>query len=106
MASLHARLARIERASREAAEDLGSPEPERQIATLLLHRHPEMALMRPDQTDPANYRRIQTRLAHARGDHAEALRLERLDPDRPLPPPPGTPWEEQLRLAKEALDRA
>lgn len=91
MASLHARLARIERASREAEADLGSPEPDRQIALLLLGRHPEWALVRPDRTDAATYRRIQIRLAHARGDLAEARRLESFEPDSPALPPPGTP---------------
>jgi hypothetical protein len=65
-----------------------------------------MALVRPDQSDPATYRRIQIRLAHARGDLAEARRVESQDPGRPLPPLPGTPWPERMRLASDAIDCA
>ncbi len=61
--------------------------------------------VRPEHTDPETYRDIQETLAWARGDYAEAERLRELDPNKHVPPPPGTPWEEQMRMAREALDR-
>ncbi|MCW5769894.1 MAG: hypothetical protein KIT19_14555 [Phycisphaeraceae bacterium] len=60
--------------------------------------------MRPEHTDPETYRDIQETIAWARGDFAEADRLADLDPNKHVPPPPGTPWEDQVRLGREAMD--
>ncbi|MCW5769951.1 MAG: hypothetical protein KIT19_14845 [Phycisphaeraceae bacterium] len=106
MRSLRSRLNRIERQSQR--DDAESRAQDRvlmqQICALLAHGQPGMALVKPEHTDAETYRHIQETLAWARGDFREAERLADLNPSKHVPPPPGTPWEEQMRLAREALD--
>ncbi|MBX3316424.1 MAG: hypothetical protein KF902_06115 [Phycisphaeraceae bacterium] len=107
MRAVRTKVTRMERAAREKADAAWQGD------WLLMHRlsacqvayTPGIERVRPEHTDPETYRDIQETLAWARGDYAEAERLHALDPNKQVPPPPGTPWEEQLRLAREALDR-
>lgn len=73
------------------------------MCALFVAREPGMALVKPEHTDAETYRHIQETLAWTRGDLIEAERLRDLDPNKHVPPP-GTPWEEQMRLTREALD--
>lgn len=106
MRSLKSKVAKMERVRH------GESEADRRHDNLLHHRlcaclvahQPGMVHVRPEHTDPETYRDIQETLAWARGDYAEAERLADLNPDKHVPPPPGTPWEERMRLAREALD--
>lgn len=107
MRSLKSKVVKMER------ERHGESEAHRRHDNLLHHRlcacllahQPDMTRVRPEHTDPETYRDIQETLAWARGDYAAAERLADLNPDKHVPPPPGTPWAEQMRLAREALDR-
>lgn len=107
MRALKSKVAKMERVRR------GESEADRRHHLLLEHRicaclvvhQPDMARVRPEHTDSETYRDIQETLAWARGDYAEAERLADLNPDKHAPPPPGTPWAERMRLAREALDR-
>ncbi len=107
MRALKSKVAKMERAKRAASEEDRAADRHiyQQICALLVHDQPGMLRVRPKHTDPETYRDIQETLAWARADYAEAERLADLDPNRHIPPPPGTPWEEQMRLAREALDR-
>ncbi|QYK48959.1 MAG: hypothetical protein KF838_03695 [Phycisphaeraceae bacterium] len=106
MRSLRSRLNRIERQSqRDDAENRAHDNMlTHRICALKAAREPGLALVRPEHTDGDTYRHIQETLAWARGDFREAERLADLNPNKHVPPPPGTPWEEQMRLAREALD--
>ena len=107
MRAIRTKVTRMERARREAADASRKGDwllNHRTCACVVAHQ-PGMALVRPEHTDPETYRDIQETLAWARGDYAEAERLHALDPNKHIPPPPGTPWEERMRLAREALDR-
>lgn len=107
MRALKSKVAKMEQARRVESE-AGRDDHRRMMhmlnAALVVHQ-PELDQVRPEHTDPETYREIQETLAWARSDFTEAERLAALDPDKPVPPPPGTAWEEQLRLAHEALDR-
>lgn len=107
MRALKSKVAKMERARRVESE-AGRDDHRRMMhmlnAAMVAHQ-PGLEQVGPEHTDPETYRDIQETLAWARGDHAEAERLRDLDPDKYVPPPPGTPWEEQMRLAREALDR-
>ena len=97
----------MERARREAAHASRKGDwllNHRTCACLVAHT-PGIERVRPEHTDPETYRGIQETLAWARGDYEEAERLHALDPNKHVPPPPGTSREEQMRLAREALDR-
>ncbi|MBX3366937.1 MAG: hypothetical protein KF912_06435 [Phycisphaeraceae bacterium] len=106
MRSLRSRLTRMERQSqRDDAESRAHDNMlTHRICALKAAREPGLALVRPEHTDGETYRHIQETLAWARGDFREAERLADLNPNKHVPPPPGTPWEEQMRLAREALD--
>jgi hypothetical protein len=107
MRALKSKVAKIERARH------GESEADRRhhwilnnrLCACLVAHQPGLEQVRPEHTDPETYRDIQETLAWARGDYAEAERLADLNPDKHVPPPQGTPWEEQMRLAREALDR-
>jgi hypothetical protein len=107
MRALKSKVAKMEQARRVESE-AGRDDHRRMMhmlnAAMVAHQ-PGLDQVRPEHTDPETYRDIQETLAWARGDFAEAERLRDLDPDKHVPPPPGTPWEEQMRLAREALDR-
>jgi hypothetical protein len=104
--SLRSRLTRMERQSRrdEDASRAHDSMLSHQIGALIVFKELGLALVRQEHTDPETFRHIQETLAWARGDFREAERLADLDPNKHVPPPPGTPWEEQMRLAREALD--
>ncbi len=107
MRALKSKVARMERA-RRVESDADRDDHRRLMHTLnatLVSGTPGLDRVRPEHTDAETYRDIQETLAWARGDYAEAERLHGLDPNRHVPPPPGTPWEERMRLAREALDR-
>ncbi len=106
MRSLRSRLTRMEeRAKRdENASRAHDRLLSHRIGALIVFKEPGLAQVRPEHTDGETYRRIQETLAWARGDFREAERLADLDPNKPVAPPPGTSWEEQMRLAREALD--
>ncbi len=108
MRSLESRLSRIEqRVRRDDAESRAHDNMlTHRICALKVAREPGLALVRPEHTDAETFRRIRETLAWARGDFQEAERLADLNPSMQVPPPPGTPWEEQMRLAREALDAA
>ncbi len=107
MRALKSKVAKMEQA-RRVESDAERDDHRRMMhmlnAAMVAHQ-PGLDQVRPEHTDPDTYRDIQETLAWARGDFAEAERLRGLDPDKHVPPPPGTPWEEQMRLAREALDR-
>lgn len=107
MRSLKSKVAKMEQA-RRAESEAGRDDHRRMMHMLngaLVAHQPGLEQVQPEHTDPETYRDIQETLAWARGDYADAERLHDLDPDKHVPPPPGTPWEEQMRLAREALDR-
>ncbi len=107
MQALKSKVAKIERA-RSMESEAGRDDHRRMMQVLngaLVAHQPELEQVRPDHTDPETYRDIQETLAWARGDYSEAERLHDLDPNKHVPPPPGTPWVERMRLAREALDR-
>ncbi len=107
MRSLKSKVAKMEQARRVESE-AGRDDHRRMMHMLngaLVAHQPGLDRVRPEHTDPETYRDIQETLAWARGNFAEAERLHDLDPHKHVPPPPGTPWEEQMRLAREALDR-
>ena len=107
MRSIRTKVTRIERAKRDRAVShrYQNRALKHQLCFCLLDNTPGIERVRPEHTDPETYRDIQETLAWARGDYAEAERLADLNPDKHVPPTPGTPWEEQMRLAREALDR-
>ncbi|MCW5769486.1 MAG: hypothetical protein KIT19_12465 [Phycisphaeraceae bacterium] len=107
MRSIRTKVARIERARREASDASlrGDWLLNHRTCACLVASTPGIERVRPEHTDPETYLDIQETLAWARGDYAEAERLADLNPDKHVPSPPGTPWEEQMRLAREALDR-
>ncbi len=107
MRALMSKVAKMEQA-RRAESEAGRDDHRRMMHMLngaLVAHQPGLDQVRPEHTDPETYRDIQETLAWARGDYAEAERLRDLDPGKHVPPLPGTPWEEQMRLAREALDR-
>ncbi len=107
MRALKTKVAKMEQA-RRAESDAGRDDHRRMMhmlnAAMVAHQ-PGLDQVRPEHTDAETYRNIQETLAWARGDCAEAERLHALDPYKRVPPPPGRPWEEQMRIAREALDR-
>ncbi len=107
MRALKSKVAKMEQKKQVASEDDRRHHRflQNRMCALLVHRQPGMARVRPEHTDTETYRDIQETLAWARGDYAEAERLADLNPDKHVPPPPGTPWAEWMRLAREALDR-
>jgi hypothetical protein len=107
MRALKSKVAKMEQA-RQVESEAGRDDHRRMMHTLnatLAAGTPGLDRVRPEHTDAETYRDIQKTLAWARGDYAEAERLAGLDPDKHVPPPPGTPWEDQVRLGREALDR-
>lgn len=107
MRALKSKVAKMEQA-RQVESEAGRDDHRRMMHMLngaLVAHQPGLELVQPDHTDSETYRDIQETLAWARGDYAAAERLHALDPGKHVPPPPGTPWEEQMRLAREALDR-
>ncbi|MBX3361125.1 MAG: hypothetical protein KF705_06755 [Phycisphaeraceae bacterium] len=106
MRSLRSRLTRMERQSqRDDAESRAHDNMlTHRICALKAAREPGLALVRPEHTDGETYRHIQETLAWARGDFREAERLADLNPNKHVPPPPGTPWEEQMRLGAGGAD--
>lgn len=107
MRALKSKVAKMEQARRaESDEHRDDHRRMMQMLNAAMVAHlPGLEQVRPEQADAETYRDIQETLAWARGDYAEAERLHDLDPDKHVPPPPGTPWEEQMRLARAALDR-
>jgi hypothetical protein len=107
MRSISGRVGKIEAARRDkrAQQEFKSYRLMQMICRCQVRESPGIERVRPEHTDPETYCDIQETLAWARGDYAQADRLRDLDPDKHVPPPPGTPWEEQMRLAREALDR-
>lgn len=107
MRSIRTKVTRIERVKRDRAVShrYQNRALKHQLCFCLVENTPGIARVRPEHTDPETYRDIQETLAWARGDYAEAERLADLRPDKHVPPPPGTPWAERMRLAREALDR-
>lgn len=107
MRALKSKVAKMEQARRVESE-AGRDDHRRMMhmlnAAMVAHQ-PGLEQVQPEHTDPETCRDIQETLAWARGDFAEAERLRDLDPDKHVPPPPGTPWEERMRLAREAMDR-
>lgn len=107
MRALKSKVAKMEQARRVESE-AGRDDHRRMMhlinAAMLAHT-PGLEQVQPSHTDPETFRDIQETLAWALGDYAEAERLANLDPDKHVPPPAGTPWEEHMRLAREALDR-
>lgn len=107
MRALKSKVAKIEQA-RQVESEAGRDDHRRMMQMLnaaMLAHEPGLEQVRPDHTDPETFREMQETLAWARGDFAEAERLGDLDPEKHVPQPPGTPWEEQMRLAREALDQ-
>jgi hypothetical protein len=107
MRALKSKVAKMEQARRVESE-AGRDDHRRMmhmLSSALVAHQQGLEQVGPEHTDPETYRDIQESLAWARGDFAEAERLRDRDPDKHVPPPPGTPWEEQMRLAREALDR-
>lgn len=107
MRALKSKVAKMEQARRVESE-AGRDDHRRMMHMLngaLVAHQPGLEQVRPEHTDAETYRDIQETLAWARGDYVEAERLADLDPDKHVPPLPGTPWDEQVRLAREALDR-
>ncbi|MBX3316696.1 MAG: hypothetical protein KF902_07520 [Phycisphaeraceae bacterium] len=107
MRAIRTKVTRMERAARvkEDAARRGDWLLNHRMCACMVARTPGIERVRPEHTDPETFRDIQETLAWARGDYAEAERLHALDPNKHVPPPPGTPWEERMRLAREALDR-
>ncbi len=107
MRALKSKVAKMEQ-TRRAKSEAGRDDHRRMMqlinAAMVAHE-PGLDQVRPEHTDPETYRDIQETLAWARGEYAEAERLRDLNPDKHVPLPPGTPWEEQMRLARLALDR-
>lgn len=107
MRAIRTKVARIER-TRRAESDADRRQHwllSHRICACLVAHQPGMDRVRPEHTDPETFRDIQETLAWARGDYEEAERLADLNPDKHVPPPPGTPWAERMRLAREALDQ-
>ncbi len=107
MRALKSKVAKMEQARRVESE-AGRDDHRRMMhmlnAAMVAHQ-PGLEQVLPEHTDPDTFRDILETLAWARGDYAEAERLHDLDPNKPIPRQPGTPWEEQMRSAREALDR-
>lgn len=107
MRSIRTKVTRIERAKRARAVShrYQNRALKHRICFCLMEHTPGIDRVRPEHTDAETYRDIQETLAWARGDYAEAERLADLNPDKHVPPPPGTKWAERIRLARKALDR-
>ena len=107
MRSIRTKVGRIERAKRDRAVSHRHQNRtlKHQLCFCLVENTPGIDRVRPEHTDPETYRDIQETLAWARGDYAEAERLADLKAVKHVPLPPGTPWDERKRIAREALDR-
>lgn len=107
MRSISGRVGKIEAARRDrrAQQEFKSYRLMQMLCRCQVRESPGIERVRREHTDPETYRDIQETLAWARGDFAEAERLADLNPNKHVPPPPGTPWEERMRLAREAMDR-
>lgn len=105
MRSIRTKVTRIERAKRDRAVShrYQNRALKHQLCFCLVENTPGIERVRPEHTDAETYRDIQETLAWARGDYAEAERLAGLKADKHIPPPPGTPWSERMRLAQDAL---
>ena len=107
MRAIRTKVTRMERTTRdkEDATLRGDWLLNHRDRALVVAYTPGIERVRPEHTDPETYQDIQETLAWARGDYAEAERLHALDPKKHVPPPPDTPWEQQMLLAREVLDR-
>lgn len=107
MRALKSKVAKMEQTRRMESE-AGRDDHRRMMHMLngaLVAHQPVLEQVGAQHTDSETYRDIQETLAWARGDYAEAERLRDLDPDKHIPPPLGTPWDEQMRTAREGLGR-
>ena len=112
MKRFDARLARVERAIHQRVErdDTNHRMLLQLIAASRCHLEPGLALVRPEDTDPATFTDIQIILAEANWEHERAAALEAANPpDEPARPadlvPPGVRGAERLALEME-WDRA